>query len=447
MTTLAANPVRPMPPPRTAIRTPFPYTTIFLLVLAAIFFGIVAYFNQIAAAVLYAPFYLILCWFQPQIAVWLMFLWVAFPFNISGGETVHTAPAEISLCLAFPVFWLKSLISRRPPVSNPILIPVAIYFFICVASTFVHWSGRDAIISILQMVLYLVLTVKMFASFVDRRQIMYGIWGLIVACTCVSLYLVLTRSDDVLGVHKNATGTFLSYVVIIMAELYLAAVYGSRGKKWIGALLFINTAGLVMSTSRGAWLGAMAGLGILLLARRQFRLFGRGLILMIPAIAIVWAIMPAEQREYALDFSTSARNVGARVDTIQFFKDQFLQSPLLGMGVGLRKEADSTNIVMSTLAETGVLGLISFMLIQIVFFWTIFTSMKWASRAHPDFSFLALGPALVACLFVHGLADHYWSRTQLPVWAMAGAALAVRAAQRRMMRQAQMNQACPAVLR
>ncbi|MGA2233396.1 MAG: O-antigen ligase family protein, partial [Tepidisphaeraceae bacterium] len=356
---------------------------------------------------------------------------VPFPFNLSGSDIVHTAPAEISLCLAFPIFWLRSFLKNYPRVSNPILIPVAAYFLVCISSSFVHWTGRDALVSMFQMFLYLVMAVKFFSCFVnDRRQLNAALYGLIAACTFVSSVLLITRSDYVLGVHKNATGTFLSYVFIILCEMWLSRAAGRRGKILIPLLLAFNLAGLVMSASRGAWMGACAGLCVILVSRRQFRLFFKVALVMIPAIAACWVLMPKEQRAYALDFDSASRNVGARIYTIQFYEHEFARNPVLGVGIGLRKETDATNVVMGTLAETGVIGLTAFLAIQFCFFLPVFKATRRIPPTHPDLSYLGLGAALVLCLFTHGLVDHYWSRTQLPVWAMAGAAITVINAQR-----------------
>jgi O-antigen ligase len=405
--------------------------TALILLLAGIILGVAAYFNTLAAAIIYAPFFMLLCWFNPAAALFIMFAEIPFPFNLSGSEIVHTAPAEISLCLAFPVFWLRSLLKHYPRVSNPILIPVAAYFLVCIASSFVHWTGRDALVSLFQMFLYLVMAVKFFSCFVnDRRQFNAALYGLIAACTFVSAILLITRHDYVLGVHKNATGTFLSYVVIILSEMWLSRASSRRGKILVGLLLAFNLAGLVMSTSRGAWMGAFAGLCVILAARRQFKLFGKVVLVMIPAIAACWVLMPQEQRDYALDFGSVNRNVGSRINTIQIYEQEFSQSPVLGVGIGLRKETDATNVIMGTLAETGVIGLVAFMSIQYCFFRPVYKATRRIPPSHPDLTYLGLGAALVLCLFTHGMVDHYWSRTQLPVWGMAGAAIAVITAQR-----------------
>jgi O-antigen ligase len=404
-----------------------PYGTIGMLLAAGLLLGTIACFSIPAAAIVYVPFFLIFCWFRPTAALVLMWAEVAFPFNVNGTGLANTAPAEISLCLALPIFWLRTILARRPRVPNPMSPAVWAYFLICCVSTLVHWDGRDAIVSILQMALYLVIAVKFFSRYVtDRSQMFAAMYGLIGATTFVALIIIGLRREQVMGIHKNATGTFLSYTVLMLVELWLLAASAGRSRKWLNILLAINVGGLVMSTSRGAWLGTLAGLSVIFISRRQYGLFFRGLLLVIPAIVLCWFLMPQEQRDYALDLGThSHSSADSRFATIAFFKEQFEISPIIGVGVGLRKEHDSTNVVMSTLAETGVVGLIAFLAIQVSFFWTVYLAMKRVPRNHPDFTILVLGAALVLCLFTHGMVDHYWSRTQLPVWGMAGAAIAI----------------------
>ena len=376
MTTAANIPRLPPPPPLQPRPRVNSLAIAVTLIFAAILIGL-AGFSQPLAAGLYVPFFIILCCFQPEIALWMMFAEVAFPYDISGGGLVHTAPAEISLCMAFPIFFLRALASRRPHGGNPIFAPIMVYFVICILSTLMKGAGRDAIVAFFQMVIYLVIAVKFFSYCVPtNRQVYAALWGLIAACTFFSLYLCLTRSNAVLGIHKNATGTFLSYSVIMLAEMWLSATSGRRGKRWITLILVINIAGLIMSTSRGAWLGAVAGLGVLMICRRQYGLFARSALLLIPVILACWMFVPAEQQRYAFELQAGAHNVDTRFATIDTLMKQFKTSPIFGVGIGLRKEVDDTNIVFSTLAETGVIGLIAFLAIHGVFFQMVTFSWK-----------------------------------------------------------------------
>jgi O-Antigen ligase len=418
---------------RAAALTKLPYLDIVMVLLVAAGLAAIGYVSVVGALLFFVPIYWIWCWYRPTLALWIMFAAVAFPYDLSGGGLpINLALAELCLVLAYPLFWLRSVTRKRPAVSNPIAMPVWIYFATCLPSTIMNWSdvGRDAVVSMLQMIVYIVLAVHMFSSLLeDPRQMLAGLYGLISASTFLSLIVAIDRTGYVLGLHKNAVGTFLSYVVIIISDFWFTA-RGKR-KRWLAFLLLFNGLGLIMSTSRGAWLGAVVGLAMMSMIRRQFRLFATILCFLVPAMVICWFALPQEQLDSALNISSDSNSVQQRLYTIAFYEDEFLQSPIFGKGVGLRKEADSTNIIMSTLGETGVLGLAAFMSIQVCFMWAIFRTMRKVSRSDPDFSVLTISAALVICLFVHGCCDHYWGRTQLPVWAMAGAAIAVYSARLR----------------
>jgi hypothetical protein len=97
---------------------------------------------------------------------------------------------------------------------------------------------------------------------------------------------------------------------------------------------------------------------------------------------------------------------------------------LYGVGIGLRKRYDATNIIMLKLAETGVLGLLAFLAMHAVFFLLLFRAQRHLSRTDPLFSALTIGGALVLYKFGHGCVDHYWSRGAL-MCACAGAGMSL----------------------
>jgi O-antigen ligase len=142
--------------------------------------------------------------------------------------------------------------------------------------------------------------------------------------------------------------------------------------------------------------------------------------LLAPLVMVCWLLLPAESREYASDLSASAHNVHARLVSIEFALAEFKTSPIYGVGVGLRKTYDATNLVMSTLAETGVLGLASFVSIFITLAGMAVYSARRLDADDLAFSLMVLGAGLVTCKLVHGMVDHYWGRGILPAWAGAG---------------------------
>jgi O-antigen ligase len=179
-------------------------------------------------------------------------------------------------------------------------------------------------------------------------------------------------------------------------------------------------AGLLSSLSRGAWLGAMGGVLVILLLRARFTLFARVIGIGIPVVVACWFMLPAQAQDYASDFSVTANNIRARFDSLNLAYGYFQSNPLLGVGVGLRKEYDATNLVMSTLAETGVTGLLAFTSIYVCFAFAIWRSRSRLGVNDRSFSLLAIGSALAMCQLLHGMVDHFWSRGCLPAWAGMG---------------------------
>ena len=123
--------------------------------------------------------------------------------------------------------------------------------------------------------------------------------------------------------------------------------------------------------------------------------------------------------------------------SVDLAKNYFEQSPVVGVGVGLRKQYDATNLVMSTLAETGVVGLLTFSLIYVSFFRMIWWTRKRVAQTEIQFSFLVVGAALTGCTLAHGMVDHYWSRGAITIaWASVGMAVGVHLSVRKQNRAA-----------
>ena len=355
---------------------------------------------------------------RPAVALVLIFAAAPFQHDISTGGPVRFSFAEINLLLTLPV-----LLVRRPVLLGPIMGPVALYFGFSLASTLLHWRG-SSLVSLVQMGIYLVCAVVVFTSFVPRpEQFRPALVGLVVVGVFLALAVIVTRSGYVLGLHKNGVGSSLGCAVVVGAELWFAATE-RRERRWLGIGTGIIAAGLFFTLSRGAWVGAACGLAILLALRREFRLLVKvgfcGLVL----IAVGWRFLPAESREYATGFNRENENIRLRFQSIDFAREAFESDPVLGVGVGLRKEYDATNVIWLTLAETGVPGLAAWLLMHAVLGGMVWRTQRHLARKNdPLFSLAALGAALVLGKLIHGLVDHYWSRGDIMIaWASAGMA-------------------------
>jgi hypothetical protein len=371
-----------------------------------------------AAAAFYAVFFWLLTLRWPGVALALIFALAPFQNDLSGGGPVKFSISEINLMLAVPVMLL-----RAPRfVLGPIVLPVALYFGICAASSVLNWHATT-LTCFIQMALYLLVAVAMFASLPrDAEDLKLALHGLIAVGVFLALVVMILRSNYVLGLHKNGVGSSLSCALLVALELWFAAESG-KGKKLLALALAIIGGGLLTTLSRGAWLGAFCGVGVLLVMRRQFAIFFRAGLVLIPVIVIAWQFLPKEARDTATGFERSRGNIEARYQTIEIAREYYDQSPVLGMGVGLRKEFDATNLAWVTLAETGILGAGALLLIHFAFFRMIWRAQKLVARDDGLFTLLGIGGALVMDRFAHGLVDHYWTRgAMMLAWAGAGMA-------------------------
>lgn len=377
------------------------------------------------AGAIYAIAFLAIAWTRPDAALLLIFISAPFQTDLGGQNAVKFSVAEVDLLLSLVVLLLQNVVQRRRLSLGPIALPVCLYFSVCALSSALHWQGLSAVTSLGQMFLYFVVTVVLFSQFARRLE---DLRRALLAFVLIGVLLALVgpaTSFNFLGMNKNGIGASLSCAVLVCLELWIVAKT-KPAKAWLGLALALIAGGLLLSLSRGAWLGALCGMVAITLLRRQFTLLVRVLAILVPVIALCWFILPKEQKSYATDFGSGRFNIQARYKSVDFANKFFQQSPVMGVGVGLRKQYDATNLVMSTLAETGVVGLVTFSLIYVSLFWMIWQAQKRVSRSDLRFSFLTIGAALTLCTLAHGMVDHYWSRGAITLaWASTGMATGV----------------------
>lgn len=377
----------------------------------------------VAGALAYAVGFGLLAWRFPGVALLLIFAAAPFQNDLSnGGGGARFSVAEINLMLTLPVLYVHWLRGARTAHVGPILVPVLLYFAVCGFSSAIHWRGDTAIISLAQMFLYFVVAVMVFCVFTpESRQYRMAFHALV----WVGVFLAvagLATHYWFYGLNKNGIADSLSCSFLVGVELILTAET-KRRRQVLALALLVIAAGLLFSLSRGAWVGTLGGVVCIFALRRNLlRLFQVGLLLL-PLLLLFWFTLPASSREYATGFGRDHYNINARYESIDIAEGYYSQSPLYGMGVGLRKDYDATNVLLMALAETGVLGLAAFLLIHGAFFRMIWKAQARIAPSEALFTFLCVGGALVLNKFLHGLVDHYWSRGAIMcTWAAAGMA-------------------------
>jgi hypothetical protein len=327
---------------------------------------------------------------------------------------------EVNLFIMVIIFGLKMSQSRISLKYGPAFGAILLYLGLCISSSLGHW-GQSTTTAVLQVALYMVVTVVLYASFTtDVVEFRRYCLAFVAVCVTLSCIAFASGTAFILGLHKNGVGGSLAIGTIVAAEMWISEK--DMRRKWIlGAAGALIVAGMIYSLSRGAWMGASVGIVAILLIRRQIKLIFQLLIALVPLVYLMWNWLPAEKKANVTDLNPKGDNVRLRVVTIDYCMAVFQANPTTGIGLSVLKEIDATNIIMVTLAETGWPGLLAFLLVHVQIARMIFTLRKSISLTDPRFSILVISGALVTSKLVHGVVDHYWSRGTLSVaWACVG---------------------------
>ncbi len=372
------------------------------------------------ALAVYAIGFWVLSIRYPAIPLVAVFAFAPFQNDLSGLGWLHFSVSELHLLLAAPLMVLRGWQGGLGWLSGPIwgtLILAAIL-------TIPTWRESSGI-SLIQMGLYWVGAVALFSILPTRPNQLRVVWRALVGVGLIlAVAALLTRSSYFLGLNKNGAGASIACALIVGVECWLSEPKTQQWR-WL-AVLGVLAGGLIMVLSRGAWLAAMAGVAFLFAWRGMYRRLLMLGMLLIPVVGIVWLSLPEESRQYASSFDNSRYNIKARELNSEWAMEQWRSSPWIGVGVGLRKEFDATNVILLTLAESGPLGVFALIGVHSCVLWGVWRRRVGLNRMlSPAASSHALAGAVLLSKFVHGLVDHYWSRGAIMIaWASVGFALA-----------------------
>jgi len=378
-------------------------------------------------AIIYGSIFTAIAWRFPGLALAITFASAPLQEDLTNGVgSIRFSIAEIDLALCLAVFIFRRITQQRGIKFGPYMLPVLLYMSICMASSLVDWRPDTVMIAMLQMVLYFVLATILYSNFAEKPEQLLWAYNLLIAvCVFLALAGLMANTFFVFGLHKNGIGSSLGFGVVVCIELWMAAEKG-KTKIFLFLATVIITAGLIFSLSRGSWLGAIAGTVVVIALRGKFKFLLQVMIVLIPVVAIFWNLLPKEKQDYATGFGKERDNIMARYQTIDYARTQFEKSPFYGVGIGLRKEVDATNIFWITLAETGVPGLIAFASVQVVAFLMLYKTQKRMSRKDKLYPLIGAPAGLMVNKLVHGMVDHYYARGPLlMVWASVGMATMV----------------------
>jgi hypothetical protein len=385
-------------------------------------------------AMVYVVVILILAWTKPYYVMLLSMTAAPFVMNLSGTGVLKFSLTEINILLLSIAMLGRHVLTRRLASLGKLATPVVLYIAIIGISSVQGGIVAADIIAVVQTAIFCVLcpliAINANLTIEQNRKILLAY---AIACVFLSaLQLFFGFGVFVIGIHKNNMGQNLATGLVVWICLWMDSARGWWSRFTIPAML-INLLGLFVTLSRGAWVGGVVGLVVIALLNRRMVFLARVLALVVPVIALMWIYLPDDNKQYAAGLdSKEFRNIAARFKSRDLALAAFKKNPGIGVGVSLRKEMDATNLLFVTLGESGILGLASFLLIQITFIVLVIRLVKSIPRTDPRFFLVVVSPTLMAVRLAHGQFDHYWVRGATTIaWVSLGVVLAIVAEEKK----------------
>lgn len=367
------------------------------------------------------------------VSVWAGLLAVQIPL-LTDGRPLNLAPSDLVLALA-AVFLLPTLRMRRGAWSIWLFaLPIAMALNVVTIGSLSRYSLFNKLIGIVVLLTGHLVITSVVRSWQDAAAVIRAFLIGVAGVNLVALTLFLLRIDiPLLGcatcIRYNAFMSDPNLAGSILALAILAFVVGlGRSLEMMpspGAWILLGslTLGLVLSLSRSGWLVLASGLAAVV-AVQGLRRSSKA----VTAIGVVTGILA--MAVFTLNSDGDALAVtAARVGTIEsrlelavLGMDAFLESPLVGIGLGVFPDRHGQIIHNSGLwltAELGVVGLIIAVGLTVWVVGRLRTAYRFCpEERRPMISFLIatnVGMSVFALLVEALYQRHWWLMISLSV--------------------------------
>ncbi len=261
-------------------------------------------------------------------------------------------------------------------------------------------------------------------SFLEPFLWAWGIGGILSAAWALILHRLTGQPAFTPELNQNALGTTLLISLVLCMGLFIRSQNTYRYLLAVGCVIVVL--GLAITTSRGAWIGALIGIVSLLWLTRRRLPTRQGLVLLV--IGVVALILIGQERTDPVLVRRASTIVGQYQGRIALAKSagaMLVDHPLLGTGLNtfsllhrqykFAGDVDAVppyahNIFFNMAAEGGVLGLAAFAAIII---WAGLRAWKWhrASGSRSE----AILSATVLSAFLGGMVHQLFDSTFISV--------------------------------
>ena len=370
---------------------------------------------------------------RPRLAAVIGVGLLPFASDVAGGGPVKVSISDVLLVLAVVT---GLLVARDHQWRNlrAMTLLLAIYAAVLLVAVAAHLD-QAALVNALQRLQILLIPLVVGAVLLGRRELQTALSFYVLTATVVAVAWSLDAVPPALEFQKNPVGQYIAGALLVVAADPL-----NRLRMLAVPLLAI---GMLQSESRGALLGLLLGLAMLVVARPGADKLKAAVVLVpfVLLLGLAYTSLPDDVQARTATLSDDGAG-GSGQYTIKIretYRDDALEiiarDPLLGVGIGNYMAGiasdgsltnDPHNVLLLEAAEGGV-PLVAALSLLIAGSCTLL----WRRRGQTPLAAAAL--ALQVSTVGHGLVDVYWVRgTPVLAWLLVGAALADAARQHRM---------------
>jgi O-antigen ligase len=346
------------------------------------------------------------------------------PYAVNAGGVYASASDLLVVGLGGCLLLAVAAGYERVRFGNPLTVPAVAFVAWTLLSA--AWADQPvkALVDAGQRLEFTVLGVALVAALpLDGRHVQRTLAVLVTGAAALGVATVVVGFAEhrligvyPLGIHKNAAGSMLSYGLLAAAGL-ATAVPGKAASRWLIAGCLAIGAGLVVTGSRGAWVGTLVAAATMLVLRRRYLLWPVASITVV-AVALFLLLLPPDTLADHAGFDERYSTASVRADTWGDGVRTISAHPVLGVGAGnfvahldgKAFQADPNNVVLLTWAETGLPGLLLLLWLLGACLRLAWRNAQAATGRGLDPTVSQIGVALLVSAVVHGQFDVFWTR-------------------------------------
>lgn len=249
------------------------------------------------------------------------------------------ALAQIALTVACAAYLFVLIAERRAPAVPKWTSPLLLYAAWTLASASASSNPTTSLADCKQLTLLLI--VPVIYEFVSGRTAM-TLTSVILTAGAVSGIVAISQYSlleyDELGLRPRSTlsiyMTFAGLMMLVINVAVARLLFARHHRVWAAVTLPPVVAALVLSLTRSAWIGAMAGVAFQL-ARRDYRWLG--LLPVVVALALAVAPIQLTSRAYSI-FDAQDETRRDRIAMFQIGVEMIGDHPVFGVGPDMVRE-------------------------------------------------------------------------------------------------------------